>query len=264
MNRTIRISDAWSRYTSWVNLKTGPTGKERYIDYGIYSVYDVRGELEKARAAADAQPSIAELDAAMKAYASAVEAVSPIINRASGYYDRKDHKSDNLAEGKDLHAKLMPAMENYLKERAKLKALFRPFKNDLDQQELAAIEAADGKKARWHTKNVLIRAAEVMEFLPSQSAPIVDMQPFEVSLAAYGSAVRDYDNFALENPDTRKLSNASTLLGRLRDLRDKLAKAKGDVRVAARSDMMLAQGMALNMMVQDYNNMVQMEQMLAR
>jgi hypothetical protein len=264
MNRTIRISDAWARYTSWVNVKTGPTGKERYIVYGIYSVYDVRSELEKARAAADAQPSIPELDAAIKSYAASVEAVSPIINRTSGYYDRKDYTGDNLVEGKELHAKLMPAMETFLAESAKLNAVFRPFKNDLDQQELAAIEAAEGKKDRWHAKNVLIRAKNVIEFLPTGSKPIVEMKAFEEALGFYGSAVKDFDNFVLENPGTRSLSNASSLLGRLRDLREKLVKAKGDVRVAARNDMMLAQGVALNMMVQDYNSMIQMEQAWSR
>jgi hypothetical protein len=263
MNRTTRITDAWSRYTSWVNLKTGPTGKERYIDYGIYSVYDVRTELEKARAASSAEPKLPELDAAMTRYAAAVEAASPIINRASGYYDRKDHKTDNAAEGRDLHGKLVPAMEAFLKARDDLRAVFRPFKADLDQQELAAIEAAQGKARRWHGKNVIIRAAAALEFLPSQAQPVVDMKPFEESLNAYARAVRDFDNFALENPGTSSISNASSVLGRLRDLREKLAKAKGDIRVAARSDMMIAQGMALNMIIQEYNMMVQMEQMQA-
>jgi hypothetical protein len=264
MNRTIRISDAWSRYTSWVNVKTGPTGKEQYISYGIYSVYDVRGELEKARASADAQPAIPELDAAIKSYAAAVEAVSPIINRASGYYDRKDYKVDNSAEGKELHVKLVPAIEIFLKESAKLNAVFRPFKKDLDLQELAAIEAADGKKSRWHSKNVLIWAANVMEFLPSETKPIVEMKPFEEALSVYGQAVRDLDNFVIENPGAHSLSNASSLLGRFRDLQEKLVKAKGDVRVAARGDMMLARGMTLNMMVQEYNSMIQLEQAFSR
>jgi Protein of unknown function (DUF3829) len=263
-NRTIRISDAWSRYASWVNLKTGPTGKERYIDYGIYSVYDVRGELEKARAAAVAQPSLPELDEAMKRYADAVENVTPIINRAAGYYDRKDHKADGVAEGKELHAKLVPAMETFLKARNEFKAVFKPFKNDLDQQELAAIEASDGKKRMWHGKNVVIHAAATLEYLPSDSAPVVEMKPFEDSLNAYAKAVRDLDNFVLETPGTNTMSNAATILGRLRDLREKLAKAKGDIRVAARSDMAIAQGLAMNMIVQDYNNMIRSEQIWSR
>jgi hypothetical protein len=264
MNRTTRITDSWSRYTSWVNLKTGPTGKERYIDYGLYSVYDVRGELEKARAAAGAQPAIADLDAAMKRYADAVEAVSPIINRANGYYDRKDYKTDNLVEGKDLHGKLVPAMENFIKARNELRALFRPFKNDLDQQELNAIEASEGKKRAWHGKNVIIRAAALLEFLPSDERPIVDMKPFEESLTGYAQAVKDFDNFVLENPGTSSMNEAANILGRVRELHEKLVKAKGDVRVAAKRDMMLAQGHALNTIVQQYNSMIRTEQMRSR
>jgi hypothetical protein len=263
MNRTMRISDAWQRYTSWVNVKTGPTGKERHIDYGLYSVYDVRRELEAARAAINAKPAVPELDAAMKRYADAVEAVSPIINRASGYYDRKDHKTDNAAEGRELHGKLVPAIETFLKARNELRALFRPFKNDLDQQELAAIEAIEGKKRRWHAKNVVIRAAAVLEFLPSESQPVVEMKLFEESMTGYAQAVRDFDNFVIENPGTSGLNKASSILGRLRDLREKLAKANGDVRVAARSDRTIAQGMAINMIVQEYNSMIQIEQMQA-
>jgi Protein of unknown function (DUF3829) len=260
MNRTLRISESWDRYTSWVNVKTGPTGKEQYIDYGIYSVYDVRGEIAAASTAASQPPAFPDLDAAVKRYIAAVETVSPIIDRTSGYYDRKDYKADKVAEGKALHAKLVPAMEVFSKELVALRALFRPFKADLDQRSLAAIEAADGKKARWHARNVLILAERMMDRLPSPAAPVVDMKAFGEELDGYGKAVRDFDNFALDNPGTKSLSNASGLLGRFRDLQELLAKSKGDLRIAARKDMMLGQGMTLNMMVQQYNSMLQMEE----
>ena len=35
---TERAVESWERYASWVNMKTGPTGKERYIDYGMYDL----------------------------------------------------------------------------------------------------------------------------------------------------------------------------------------------------------------------------------
>ena len=41
MNRTLRAIQSWERYGSWVDMKKGPTGKERYITYGLYSLYDV-------------------------------------------------------------------------------------------------------------------------------------------------------------------------------------------------------------------------------
>ena len=137
LNRTLRAIESWERYTSWVNLKTGPTGRERYITYGLYSLYDVRDEIQRARIAIDAPPSSPELDAAMKRYIEAYEALAPVITQAYGYYERKDYKADNMAEGKALHVKLAPAAETFLRERKQVDALFRPFKLQLDLRELA-------------------------------------------------------------------------------------------------------------------------------
>src|SRR5690606_30706254 len=50
LNRTLRAVESWNRYTSWVKVKTGRTGRERII-YGLYGLYDVRGEIGKAREA---------------------------------------------------------------------------------------------------------------------------------------------------------------------------------------------------------------------
>src|SRR5262245_18234589 len=46
---TERAVESWERYASWVNMKTGPTGKERYISYGMYDLYDLAGLMEEAR-----------------------------------------------------------------------------------------------------------------------------------------------------------------------------------------------------------------------
>ena len=37
LNTAQRAQDSINRYASWVNVKTGPTGKERII-YGLYSI----------------------------------------------------------------------------------------------------------------------------------------------------------------------------------------------------------------------------------
>jgi hypothetical protein len=38
LNDSTRALDSLRRYASWVDMKLGPTGKERYISYGLYSV----------------------------------------------------------------------------------------------------------------------------------------------------------------------------------------------------------------------------------
>ena len=108
-NRTIRAIESWDRYKSWVDMKKGPTGKERYISYGLYSLYDVKDEIAKAEAAAGQPPAQPELDAAVKRYIAAYQELAPLITRAERYYDRKDYRDDNLAEGQKLHVQMVPA-----------------------------------------------------------------------------------------------------------------------------------------------------------
>ncbi len=258
MNRTLRAVESWSRYTSWVDLKKGPTGKERYIDYGLYSLYDVKDEIAKAREATKLQPSAPELDSAMERYIGAYEALAPLMTSANGYYERKDYKTDNMAEGKALHVKMAPAAEAFLKSRAEIEALMGTFKRDIDNRALAALEAQEGQGPRWHVKNVMMKAEDVIGQLPKGKQP-ADMKAFDASLDVYAKVVRSFDEFAQAYPG--KFSGFDSmprsLLGKLREFRDKLAKAKGKV-----TDQFV--NMDLTFLVNQYNMMVSQSEMATR
>ncbi|MCB1520158.1 MAG: YiiG family protein [Hyphomicrobiaceae bacterium] len=258
MNRTIRAVDSWNRYTSWVNVKTGPTGRERYIDYGLYSLYDVRSEIDRARSATTAPPLDATLDAAMIRYIAAYETLAPLITAANGYYERRDYKSDKMKEGKALHASMVPAANEFIAARLQLDALMRDFKETIDRRALASIAAREGQSARWHIKNVMMAAQHIVEQLPSQKMARVDMTTFDSRLDDYAKAVRALDDFNVANPG--KLSSFDSqprsLLGKLRDYRDKLAHFKGDARRAGNFE--------LTFIVSEYNMMVSMSEMAVR
>lgn len=258
MNRTIRAVQSWNRYTSWVNVKTGPTGKERYIDYGLYGLYDVRDEIAKARAIITAAPLSADLDATVGRYIAAYEALAPLLTSANGYYERKDYKSDKMAEGKALHGKMVPAAQTFLAERAALETRMRGFKREIDGRALAAIEAEEGRSARWHTKNVMKEAERMIELLPTNDAPKVDLKVFDEVLATYAAAVKEMDHFAEAYPGKFSTfeSQPRSLLGKLRDFRDKVARAKGDARRGGASD--------LTWIVNEYNMMVSTSDMANR
>lgn len=76
--------------------------------YGRYEVYDISGLLQEARRLSGAQPGVATLDAATTRYMDAYEAIAPVINPATAYYDRSGYKSDDAAEGQVLHKKMVP------------------------------------------------------------------------------------------------------------------------------------------------------------
>ncbi|WP_252511209.1 YiiG family protein [Phreatobacter aquaticus] len=251
MNRTLRAVQSWGRYRSWVDMRRGPTGNERYISYGLYSLYDVTSEIAKAEQATDAQPRLPELDDTMRRYIAAYQRLAPLITRAERYYERKDYRDDAMAEGRALHREMVPAAEAFLEQRAALESHMRTFKGDLDQRELAAIEAREGKSARWQIRNIMINARAVMDLMPSNDRPVVDMASFDRAVAQFSAAVREMDRFKETNPQGVSImdSQASSWLGKIRDFRDKLARSRGDVRRGGA-------GNDANWIVSSYNTMV--------
>lgn len=231
LNTSLRGADSWQRYLSWVNVKSGPTGKERII-YGLYSVSasSAKSAVEKARAAAAGEPAIPSLDGATKDLADAFEALVPILNEAEAYYDRKDYLSDGMAGGKALHGKLVPAAGAFLAARAKVSALQNQFKDVLDAAQLARIEKAEGKSVRWHARHTLALAKKAVDLMPNNARGVgTDMKAFDAALAAYGEAVRDFDKAVRESGKSSAIdSQPRDILGKLREMREAIGKGRMD------------------------------------
>ena len=129
-------------------------------------------------------------------------------------------------------------------------AALRTEKVKADLASLAALERSEGKKSRWHVRNVMFRAEAVMDLMPTNDRPVVKMTEFKQALNDYSSAVREFDDYALEHPDSFHVfeSQPASLLSKLRDFDEKLEKAKGDARKGAGED--------LQWLVSTYNTMV--------
>jgi hypothetical protein len=238
MNRSLRAIQSLDRYKSWVNMKTGPTGHEAII-YGLYDVYDTTQE-----------PLIPELDAAMADYIAANAALGPILNEANAYYERKDFKDDKMAGGKALHARIVAAAEPFLAARARVDADMTQEKAKVDLRRLAAIEKHEGRSANWHVANVMLRARRIMDVLPSNARPVVDVAVFDAAIADYAGAVKDMDAFGAGKPNAFFVfeSQPRGLLSKLRDFQEKIDRAKGDARRGGGAD--------LTWIINDYNMMV--------
>ncbi|MDP3546535.1 MAG: YiiG family protein, partial [Phreatobacter sp.] len=258
LNRTLRAVESWDRYRSWVNMQRGPTGRERYIVYGLYSLYDVRGEIEKAEQAVTQEPALPDLDDAMRRYIQSYRTLAPLITRANVYYERKDYQDDGAALGRELHREMVPAAEAFLKDRADVERAMRAFRADLNNRELADIERREGRSARWNVRNVMIAARGVMDLMPSNERPVVDMAAFDEAIQRYAAALRDLDKLKETDPEGASMldSQAGSWLGSLREYRQKLARARGDARRAG--------GHERTWIVNNYNMMVRMSDMRLR
>jgi Protein of unknown function (DUF3829) len=250
LNASLRGEQSWRRYLSWVDVKRGPTGKESII-YGLYSVNSsAKDAIDKARRAASADPAIPALDAATNQLASTFETLVPILSEAEAYYDRKDYLSDNMAGGKALHERLVPAATAFLAARATTEALQNQFKGLLDQQQLARIEKTEGKSVRWHVRNTLMLAKKAVDLLPPTPDRGADLGAFDAALAAFGDATRDFDKTIRESGKSNALdSSPRDILGKMRELRESIAKGHAD-------RMMFS--MNYNGIINNYNMMVTM------
>jgi G:T/U-mismatch repair DNA glycosylase len=263
---TDRALDSWDRYASWVNLKTGPTGKERYISYGMYSVPDLSALMKEARASDGRKPRSAKLDALMKRYIDSYEALAPVINRADAYYERKAYTADDMAEGRKLHTQMLPLIKTFQTEREAMMQELRPFVRGVEELELNAIEKRDGGRSQaWHAASVMLAASRVVDVFPrKRPTPVspdalddmikslgpntpaakfeeimsgvqrptdiqIDMKRFAAALKAYAEAVDVFDRFAAEKPDgMRKFKDQPRrLLNALRRLEGPLIQSKG-------------------------------------
>ncbi len=249
LNRTLRASESLERYDSWVDMKKGPTGKEKII-YGLYSLYDVRDQASAVIAATQADPKLPDLDAAMAAYVETYQQLAPVIERANKYYERQDYKSDKMEAGKGFHKEIAALAPVFEERRKAADAALREEKVKVDLASLAALEKSEGKKSRWHVRNVMFRAEAVMDLMPTNEHPVVKMTEFKQALDAYSGAVREFDDYSLEHPGSFSVfeSRPASLLSKLRDLDEKLEKAKGDARKGAGND--------LQWLVSEYNTMV--------
>ncbi len=230
LNASLRAKESFNRYASWVDLKKGPTGRERII-YGLYSVSDSQAAdaIAKARKAIPQAPEIPELDRAMAALADAFEAAVPVINEADAYYERQDYKSDKAAGARELHSRLMPAFQTLLATRDALEMRQREVKRGLDEQVLARIERQEGKGYAWHKKNVLILAEVAIDLMPRDPRK-ANLKGFSDAVEAYAAAVKAFDAAAVAEKKSNSFDRMPReLVGKLREIREKASAKRVDL-----------------------------------
>ncbi len=254
LNESLRASDSWSRYLSWVNVERGPTGKERII-YGLYSVSasSARESIAAARKAADTEPAAPALDAAAKELAAAFETVFPIMNEAHDYYDRKDYMSDGASGAKRLHGQLVPAGRAFIAARDKMERQQEELKDRLDTLELARIEKNDGKQYRWHMKRTMILAKKAVDLMPKNPRQPGDMKDFDAAISKLADAAREFDAYVRDTGKSGSFdSYPRDIVGRLREIKDKIAKKQADPTFYS---------MDYNGVISSYNMMLNMARM---
>jgi hypothetical protein len=250
-----RSYDSRRRYFSWVS-KNGPTGKERII-YGLYTIYDTsdcKKNVEKANAL---EPRDVELEAAASVYADAVGKLEPLLQEADDYYSQEDYKDDKMAKGRALHPRLVAAWDAFANADKALRTGVETINDRRARERLAAIEAAEGRKGRYHVEALMIHAKRVAR---ASGAAKPDVAALTAALADYEGSVKALEQAGETNIDSFFISGAKAYLVSskqlMRRLRDKVPYSKGDRMMINAGGGEMIEGTPQRLM-RDYNSLVE-------
>ena len=253
-----RSYESRSRYQSWVG-KNGPTGRERII-YGTYTIYDTADCKKNVAAANLLEPREPELEAAAAAYVEAVVALEPLLKEADNYYTQENYKDDKMAKGKALHPRLLAAWTAFASADQSLRGGIDGLQDKQAAARLVEIEAAEGKKARYHVEATLVRAKRLVRTFGATKPDLSKITP---ALTEYEAIVKDTETFAEANKGgigSSFVGSAKSFLTSakqlMRRLRDKVPYSTGDRMMLNSGGGWMVEGSPARV-TRDYNQLVE-------
>jgi hypothetical protein len=252
-----RAYESRKRYFSWVS-KNGPTGRERII-YGTYTIYDTadcRKNVEKANAL---EPRDAALEAAASAYAQAVSALEPLLKEADDYYTQENYKDDRMARGRALHPRLIAAWDAFASADKALRAGVETINDRRAAERLAAVEAKEGRKARYHAEALMIQAKRVLR---TQDTDKPDLAAIGAALNEYEATVKALEGLPADETKIGSffMGNAKSYLTsakqRMRRIRDRRPFSRGDQMMINAGAGEMIEGTPQRLL-RDYNSLIE-------
>jgi hypothetical protein len=253
-----RSYESRARYFSWVG-KNGPTGKERII-YGTYTIYDTSDCAKNVEKANALEPRDAGLEAAASTYAEAVSKLEPLLKEAADYYTQQNYKDDKMAKGRALHPRLVAAWDAFANADKALRGGVEAINDRRAAERLAAIEASDGRKARYHVEALMIQAKRVLR---AQEAAKPDLAAITQALNDYEASVKATEQLSGADGDAKIgsffLGSAKSFLTTakqlMRRIRDKVPYSTGDKMMLNAGSGWMIEGSPARLL-RDYNQLI--------
>jgi hypothetical protein len=254
-----RSYESRSRYFSWAP-KSGPTGKERII-YGTYTIYDTADCQKNVEAANALEPRDATLEAAGSAYVTAVTTLAPLLKEADDYYTQENYKDDKMAKGKALHPRLVAAWDAFADADKKLRAGVDVINDRRKAEQLAEIEAKEGKKSRYYVEALMINAKRVLR---TQDTDKPDIEAITKAVSDYEVTVKSLEDASGANGDAKIgsffLSNSKSFLVTakqlMRRIRDKVPYTSGEKMMMSPGSAWMVEG-SPGRLLRDYNQLIE-------
>ena len=254
LNAARVVQKSYDRYAAWIDLKTGPTGKEKNVE-GVLDISGAAGEIADVAAKGPAMwPPLPNVDAAAQKLWQSTAALAPVVKSASEYYAQKKYKADAAKHGQELHAQMLPMFQQFFANELALRRELNVVLEDVERRNLAQIEKQHGKNYDWYLHNLLNAAKTLADLLPNHAdAAMIESARYRTRFASLQAAYTEFAQYCQQHPaEAQKAVTTKSLdefVAATRILRGVLDAPKADHQVymakvgdlAAKYDALMAQ-----------------------
>ena len=214
LTATRAVQKSYDRYASWVDMKTGPTGKEKAIDTGLTDISGALQEIADAgRKGPGLWPPLPSVDAVAQKLADATSALAPVVQSASEYYSKRQYKTDAAKRGQELHGQMLPMFQQVFASELALRRELSAVREDIERRVLAQIEKEKGKNYEWHLRNFLNAAKTLADLLPNHvDAAMIEGARYKQRFANLQAAYTQFTQYCVEHPAEVQKAVLSTSL----------------------------------------------------
>jgi hypothetical protein len=195
------VQKSYDRYAAWLDLKVGPTGKEKAID-GIVDIAGALPEIADAGATGPGMwPPLPGVDGMAQKLAQATAALGPVVKNASEYYAQKKYKTDAARHGQELHGQMLPMFEQFFVSEMGMRRELSVVLEDVERRNLARIEKEQGKNYEWHLRNFLFAAKTLADLLPNHvDAAMIESARYRTRFSNLQAAYTEFTQYCLQHP----------------------------------------------------------------
>lgn len=202
LNAARAVQKSYDRYASWVDMKAGPTGKEKSIETGMSDISGALQEIADAgKKGPGMWPPLPNLDSLAQKLADATAALAPVVKSASDYYAQRQYKSDGAKRGQELHGQMVPMFQQVFAAELALRRELSAVRDDVERRILAQIEKEQGKNYEWHLRNFLAAAKTLADLLPNHvDAAMIEGARYKQRFANLQTAYTLFTQYCVEHP----------------------------------------------------------------
>lgn len=197
---TSNVFRSWKRYNSWVDEKTGPTGKERNV-YGLYKLDSVEMCVKELDAGNAAEPAIPELHAKADAYKAALITLQQRVNEAEAYYAGGDYKDDKFAKAKAMHAPLIAAFEAFKAANDAFDRHIGQVNDEIALRQLSELERDPNARLEALSRRAMHEAKALLSFVDIESIDALSAEEYGARVDALAKAVTALKEYTQSNGD---------------------------------------------------------------